>query len=181
MRTSASWLHRPRLLSADPTCRRMAAQLTGLKLLRFECQRLAAAKRFPSAGAQVRWPWSLCTATPPVPSDSEPWLTRGLVFGGDCRPSGVGERLKWGVCWLTFELRGRNRHGAWPAGRMMYHSGKRAKCHAGGGPWLERRVSQHPWWRTVPAPSRWKPRFELGAVAADALCGELEPARLVQP
>ena len=35
---------------------------------------------------------------------------------------------------LTFELRGRNRDGAWPARRMMTASASRAKCHAGGGP-----------------------------------------------
>jgi hypothetical protein len=35
---------------------------------------------------------------------------------------------------LTFELRGRNRDGAWPAKRMMTASASRAKCHAGGGP-----------------------------------------------
>ncbi len=44
------------------------------------------------------------------------------------------------VCCLTFELRGRNRCGAWPARRMIRTSASRAKCHAGGGPWLERRV-----------------------------------------
>src|SRR5690606_4928733 len=32
---------------------------------------------------------------------------------------------------LTFELRRECRCGAWPAGWMMYHSGRRAKCHAG--------------------------------------------------
>ena len=37
-------------------------------------------------------------------------------------------------CCLTFELRGRNRRGAWPARRMMDHNASRAKCHAGGGP-----------------------------------------------
>ena len=31
---------------------------------------------------------------------------------------------------------------AWPAGRMMNHSGRRAKCHAGASR-LERRVRQH--------------------------------------
>jgi hypothetical protein len=45
---------------------------------------------------------------------------------------------------LTFELRGRSRRGAWPAKRMMTASASRAKCHAGGGPWLERRVRPHP-------------------------------------
>ncbi len=40
---------------------------------------------------------------------------------------------------LTFELSGRRRCGAWPAGRMMAHSGPRAKCHAVGSP-LERGV-----------------------------------------
>jgi hypothetical protein len=44
---------------------------------------------------------------------------------------------------LTFELRGRSRHGAWPARRMMTQDASRAKCHAGGGPWLERRVRLH--------------------------------------
>jgi hypothetical protein len=44
--------------------------------------------------------------------------------------------------WLTFELRGERRHGAWPAGRMLYHTGRRAKCHAGASP-LERRVRPH--------------------------------------
>ncbi len=39
-----------------------------------------------------------------------------------------------GTCGLTFELRGRSREGAWPAGRMMDHTGSRAKCLAGGGP-----------------------------------------------
>lgn len=38
------------------------------------------------------------------------------------------------VCGLTFELKGRNRNGAWPAMRMMTASASRAKCHAGGGP-----------------------------------------------
>jgi len=38
------------------------------------------------------------------------------------------------LCGLTFELRGRNRDGAWPARRMMTASASRAKCHAGGGP-----------------------------------------------
>jgi hypothetical protein len=42
--------------------------------------------------------------------------------------------------WLTFELRGRSRDGVWPARRMMTLAGARAKRHAGGGPWLERRV-----------------------------------------
>jgi hypothetical protein len=64
-------------------------------------------------------------------------------FGGDCRPSCERDRLHWRVRWLTFELRGRNRRGAWPARRMMDHNGARAKCHAGGGPWLERRVRPH--------------------------------------
>ena len=45
-------------------------------------------------------------------------------------PKGQGDWL----CGLTFELRGRSRNGAWPAGRMMDHSGRRAKCQAGGGP-----------------------------------------------
>src|SRR3990167_5020206 len=57
----------------------------------------------------------------------------------------AAERL-WRVGWscrLTFELRGRNRDGAWPAKRMMTASASRAKCHAGGGPWLERRVRPH--------------------------------------
>ena len=40
---------------------------------------------------------------------------------------------------LTFELRRERRCGAWPAGRMMDHSGKRAKCHAGASR-LQRRV-----------------------------------------
>ncbi len=49
-----------------------------------------------------------------------------------------------GVCDLTYELRGRNRRGAWPARRMMTQDASRAKCHAGGGPWLERRVRRQP-------------------------------------
>ena len=66
-------------------------------------------------------------------------------------PSDFGARLvRWKrmVCvlgarrCLTFELSGPHRIGAWPAGRMMNHSGKRAKCQAGGGP-LERRVRPH--------------------------------------
>jgi hypothetical protein len=40
---------------------------------------------------------------------------------------------------LTFELSRERRYGAWPAGRMMYHSGRRAKCHAGASR-LQRRV-----------------------------------------
>ena len=40
---------------------------------------------------------------------------------------------------LTFELSGSRRCGAWPAGRMMKHSGPRAKCHAVGSP-LDRGV-----------------------------------------
>ena len=47
-----------------------------------------------------------------------------------------------GIRGLTFELRGERRRGAWPAGRMMYHTGRRAKCHAGASP-LERRVRPH--------------------------------------
>ena len=43
---------------------------------------------------------------------------------------------------LTFELRRERRCGAWPAGRMMNHSGRRAKCHAGASR-LERRVRPH--------------------------------------
>jgi hypothetical protein len=42
-------------------------------------------------------------------------------------------------CWLTFELSGPRRIGAWPARCMMTASASRAKCQAGGGP-LERRV-----------------------------------------
>jgi hypothetical protein len=38
----------------------------------------------------------------------------------------------WGC--LTFELRGRNRDGAWPARRMLSLRASRAKCQAGGGP-----------------------------------------------
>jgi len=87
--------------------------------------------------------WSADVAQSSAPSDHEPWLLRHLVFGGDCRPSGVGEHFNCRVCWLTFELRGRKRHGAWPAKRMMTASASRAKCHAGGGPWLERRVRPH--------------------------------------
>ncbi len=40
---------------------------------------------------------------------------------------------------LTFEPRGEPRCGAWPAGRMMTHSGNRAKCQAGASR-LQRRV-----------------------------------------
>ena len=47
--------------------------------------------------------------------------------------SGPNGRGDW-LCGLTFELRGRNRGGAWPAKRMMTASASRAKCHAGGGP-----------------------------------------------
>ena len=61
------------------------------------------------------------------------------VSGGDCRPYNVGEHPRAATCCLTFELSRPHRHGAWPAGRMMYHSGKRAKCHAGVGR-LQRRV-----------------------------------------
>ena len=43
---------------------------------------------------------------------------------------------------LTFELSRERRYGAWPAGRMMDHSGKRAKCHAGASR-LQRRVRAH--------------------------------------
>ncbi len=43
------------------------------------------------------------------------------------------------ACCLTFELRRERRYGAWPAGRMMDHSGKRAKCYAGASR-LQRRV-----------------------------------------
>ena len=46
-------------------------------------------------------------------------------------------RAVW--CGLTFEVSGRRRCGAWPAGRMMKHSGPRAKCHAVGSP-LDRGV-----------------------------------------
>lgn len=46
------------------------------------------------------------------------------------------------MCRLTFELRRERRCGAWPAVRMMNHSGKRAKRHAGGSR-LERRVRRH--------------------------------------
>ena len=44
-----------------------------------------------------------------------------------------------GLRCLTFEVSGRRRCGAWPAGRMMKHSGPRAKCHAVGSP-LDRGV-----------------------------------------
>jgi hypothetical protein len=40
---------------------------------------------------------------------------------------------------LTFELSGRQRHGAWPARRMMNQGASRAKCYAVGSP-LERGV-----------------------------------------
>ena len=43
---------------------------------------------------------------------------------------------------LTFELGGETRCGAWPTGRMMDHSGKRAKCQAGASR-LQRRVRLH--------------------------------------
>jgi hypothetical protein len=97
----------------------MAAQLSGLELLKLERQILDAAERRPSSGGQERLQWSLNNGSPAVPSDHEPWLTRCLVFGGNCRLSGDGECLDCGVCWLTFELRGRNRNGAWPARWMM--------------------------------------------------------------
>ena len=44
-----------------------------------------------------------------------------------------------GLRCLTFEVSGSRRCGAWPAGRMMKHSGPRAKCHAVGSP-LDRGV-----------------------------------------
>ncbi len=75
----------------------MAAPLTDLKLLRADGQRLAAAKRRPSAVAQVRLPWSLCTAAPSVPSDHEPWHMGHLVFGGDCRLSSDGDTVTFHV------------------------------------------------------------------------------------
>ena len=56
-------------------------------------------------------------------------------------------------CCLTFELRRERRCGAWPAGRMMNQTGKRAKCHAGASR-LERRVRPH----CVRGPTR--PRIE---------------------
>ncbi len=43
------------------------------------------------------------------------------------------------MCALTFELRRERRYGAWPAGWMMYHSRRRAKCYAGASR-LQRRV-----------------------------------------
>ena len=43
------------------------------------------------------------------------------------------------LCGLTFEVSGSRRCGAWPAGRMMKHSGPRAKRHAVGSP-LDRGV-----------------------------------------
>ena len=153
-RASASRQPRPRALSAATNCRRLAAQLTGLKLLRLERQRLAAAKRYSCAGAYAHLPWSLRYAASSVPSDHEPWPRRQLGFGGDCRLSGDGEHLNHRACWLTFELRGRSRRGAWPARRRIRLSASRAKCHAGGGPWLERRVRPHPRRVTVQGRSR---------------------------
>ena len=47
------------------------------------------------------------------------------------------------LCCLTFELRGRNRDGALAARPMINSTDSRPGCHAGGGPWLERRVRQH--------------------------------------
>jgi hypothetical protein len=105
-----------------------------LKLLRVEGQRFAAAKRRPSAVAQVRLPWSLSNTAPSLSSGHEPWPQRQLDSGGDRRLRGEGEHLNCCACWLTFELRGRSRRGAWPAKRMMTASASRAKCHAGGGP-----------------------------------------------
>jgi hypothetical protein len=43
---------------------------------------------------------------------------------------------------LTFEFSRGQRHGAWPARRMMYHSASRAKCHAGDRR-LQRGVRRH--------------------------------------
>ena len=67
---------------------------------------------------------------------------RHSAFGGDCRPSGVGEHRSAATCCLTFELRGGRRDGAWPARRMMAPAGARAKRLAGGRP-LQRRVRRH--------------------------------------
>jgi hypothetical protein len=102
-------------MSPATICRQTAAQLSGLKRLRVERQRPAAAKRCRRAGAHVRAWWRLSNAAQSVPSDSEPWPWRHLIFGGDCRLSGEGEHLNRRACWLTFELSGPEP--AWCLGR----------------------------------------------------------------
>ena len=83
---------------------------------------------------------------------------------------------------LTFELRRERRCGAWPAGRMMNHSGRRAKCHAGASR-LQRRVRPHClWWGAIvptgDANEHWRlllvvPDHESAGVAGEAEAFEL--------
>ncbi len=89
-------------------------------------------------------------AAPNAPERTEPANPKRLgserhskpCLGGPWPREAVAYRRVTRRC-LTFELRGRNRHGAWPARRTIDQSASRAKCHAGGGPWLERRVRPH--------------------------------------
>jgi len=130
--------------SAARHCRRTAAQLTGSQLLKLKRQRLAAAERRPSTGGQARHQWSLSNASPSVPRDHEPWLTRCLVFGGNCRRSGDGEHLYCGVCWLTFELSGRQRQDDRARAVKMHRVQQTGHWRPADGAPLERGVMHQP-------------------------------------
>ncbi len=74
-------------------------------------------------------------------SDWAARATRSRVFAAH------GSVRRWryaraSLCCLTFELRRERRDGAWPAGWMMNHSRRRAKCHVGASR-LQRRVRPH--------------------------------------